>query len=240
MAVCTRRCAASPPAARRARDAPRIGRQDRFGTVLLMPESAEEVYARVVAAVGADGHLPMSSQGDWDIFAWEVVDGAIVPRVLPPPSDEPARWGEAPDKPCGACAGFNPDHIVWEDETWVLSHHGAPSGLPIVLSLATREHEDMGTLDDEHASQLGRITNRLVRIMENLPEIGRVHVDRWGDGGSHFHQWFFARTARLTHVLGSPACEWDDILPPGPEDVWRADLHTVATKLANWGGDARA
>ena len=95
-------------------------------------------------------------------------------------------------------------------------------------------------LDDELASQLGRITNRLVRIIEHLPHVGRVHVNRWGDGGSHLHQVFFARTARLGGVLGSPAMEWDDIIPAGPEDVWRADLHTVATKLANWGGDARA
>ena len=106
----------------------------------------------------------------------------------------------------------------------MLSHQGAPSGLPLVLSLLTRDHLDMGNLDDDQASQLGRITNRLVRIMENLPEIARVHVNRWGDGGSHFHQSFYARTSRLTNVLGSPAMEWDDIIPAGPEDVWRADL----------------
>lgn len=205
-----------------------------------MPESAEEVYARVVAAVGADGHLPMPPSGAWDIFPWEVVDGQLVPRVLPAPSDEPVRWGESDDKPCGACAGFDPETIVWEDDVWVLTHPGAPSGLPIVLTLHPREHLDLGTLDDEHASQLGRISNRLVRIMENLPEIGRVHVNRWGDGGSHLHQMFYARTARLTNVLGSPAMEWDDMIPPGPESVWREDLATVAEKLANWGGDARA
>lgn len=205
-----------------------------------MPESAEEVYARVVAAVGPDGHLPMPPSGDWDIFPWEVVDGALAPRVLPPPSDEPARWGEADDKPCGACTAPDGSRVVWEDEHWRLVHPGAPSGLPVVLVLQTREHADFGDLDDELASQFGRISSRLVRIMENLPHVGRVHVDRWGDGGSHFHVWFFARTARLTHVLGSTAIEWDGILPAGPEDVWRADLHTVATKLANWGGDARA
>ena len=205
-----------------------------------MPESAEEVYARVVAAVGADGHLPMPPSGAWDIFPWEVVDGQLVPRVLPAPSDEPVRWGESDDKPCGACAGFDPETIVWEDDVWVLTHPGAPSGLPIVLTLHPREHLDLGTLDDEHASQLGRISNRLVRIMENLPEIGRVHVNRWGDGGSHLHQMFYARTERLTNVLGSPAMEWDDMIPPGPESVWREDLATVAEKLANWGGDARA
>ncbi|GAA5143076.1 hypothetical protein GCM10023340_07700 [Nocardioides marinquilinus] len=206
-----------------------------------MAESAEDVYARVVAAVGADGHLPMPALGDWDIFPWTVVDGAIAPRTLMPPSDEPPRWGEAPDKPCSACVtGFDAERIVWEDPVWVLTHHGRPSGLPLVLTLHTREHLDMGTLDDELASQLGRITNRLVRITESLDHVGRVHVSRFGDGGSHFHQWFVARTARLTNVLGSTALEWDDVLPPGPEDVWRADLHTVATKLANWGGDARA
>lgn len=206
-----------------------------------MPESADEVYARIVAAQGVDGHLPMPPQGDWGIFPWTVVDGTLVPRTLNAPSDEPPRHGESEDKPCGNCvSGFAPDTVVWEDGNWVLTHRGEPSGLPMVLFLNTREHVDLGGLSDELASELGRITNRLVRIIEALPHIGRVHVNRWGDGGAHFHQWFFARTARLTHVLGSPACEWDEIIPPGPEDVWRDDLHAVATKLANWGGDARA
>ena len=206
-----------------------------------MPESAEEVYARVVAEVGADGQLPMPDFGGWDIFPWQVVEGQIVPRTLQPPSDEPARRGESDDKPCSACQdGFDSARIVWEDSDWVLTHQGAPTGLPVVLTLHTREHLDMGNLDDDQASELGRITNRLVRILENLPHIGRVHVNRWGDGGSHFHQSFYARTARLTNVLGSPAMEWDDILPPVPEEVWRADLSTVAEKLANWGGEAGA
>ena len=205
-----------------------------------MPESAEEVYARVVAAVGAHGRLPMSDSASRAAFPWEAEDGAVVPRVLAPPSDEAPRWGESLDKPCGACAGFDPAAVVWEDERWVLTHPGAPSGLPLVLVLHSREHLDLGGLDDERASEHGRISNRLVRIVEHLPEIGRVHVSRWGDGGSHLHTWFFARTARLSNVLGSAAAEWDDLIPPGPEDVWRADLAAVARRLANWGGTARA
>lgn len=205
-----------------------------------MPESAEEIHARIAAAVGTDGRLPMPPAADWDVFPWEAVDGRLAPRVLPPPSDEPARLGDAPDDPCGPCTGFDPDRVVWEDEHWVLTHRGAPSGLPLVLVLYPREHVDLPDLDDELASQLGRITTRLARIVGHLPHIGRVHVSRWGDGGAHLHVWFAARTARLTNVLGSYAIGWDEVLPPGPEDVWRADLHTVATKLANWGGHARA
>jgi diadenosine tetraphosphate (Ap4A) HIT family hydrolase len=204
-----------------------------------VPESAEEVYARVVAEVGEGGRLPMPPQGGWDIFPWEVVDGALAPRVVQPPSDEPARRGEG-GRACDDCAGLDPAKVVWEDERWVLTHQGQPSGLPLVLMLHTREHLDFGDLDDDLASEYGRIANRLVRIIEHLPHIGRAHAMRIGDGGAHLHIWFVARTHRLTNVLGSPAIEWDDILPPGPAHVWRDDLHTVATKLANWGGTARA
>ena len=205
-----------------------------------MPESAEEVYQRIVATTGDGGRLPMPPSHEWFIFPWDVVDGALAPKAVPPPGDEPGRYGEDPAKPCPECTVVDPDRIVWEDEHWLLTHPGRPTGLPLVLMLHTREHEDFGELDDDLASQYGRISNRLVRIIENLPNIGRVHASRWGDGGSHFHVWFFARTKGLMPVLGSPAAEWDEIIPPGAEAVWRADLHTVATKLSNWGGNARA
>jgi hypothetical protein len=76
------------------------------------------------------------------------------------------------------------------------------------------------------------------RIMCNMANIGRVHVSRWGDGSSHLHVWFMARTERQAGIRGSFAAEWEDILPPVPEDVWRADLATVARKLANHDGRA--
>ena len=47
---------------------------------------------------------------------------------------------------------------------------GAPTGLPLVLVLPTREHVDAGEIDDDQASEFGRISNRLVRIIEGLPE----------------------------------------------------------------------
>jgi diadenosine tetraphosphate (Ap4A) HIT family hydrolase len=205
-----------------------------------MPESAEEVYQRIVASTGDGGRLPMPPSEGWDIFPWEVVDGALTPKVIQPPGEEPARRGEESSTDCPSCTGIEHDRIVWEDEHWMLTHPGQPGGLPLVLMLHTRGHEDFGQLADELASQYGRISNRLVRIIENLPNIGRVHVSRWGDGGAHFHVWFFARPKGLMPVLGSPAADWNDIIPPGDESVWRQDLHTVATKLSNWGGDARA
>jgi diadenosine tetraphosphate (Ap4A) HIT family hydrolase len=204
-----------------------------------MAETAEQVLARIDAAVGAERRLPTPPHSEWDNFPWEVVDGAIAPRVLGAPSDDPPRSGER-GRPCPSCDGPPPENLVWEDESWVLKHFGEPSGLPVVLILEPREHLDFGQFDDDLASEHGRISNRLARIIESLDNVARCHVLRYGDGGAHAHTWFVARTARLTGVIGSPTIDWDDVLPPGPDDVWRADLHAIAGKLSNWGGDARA
>jgi diadenosine tetraphosphate (Ap4A) HIT family hydrolase len=203
-----------------------------------MPESASEIHARVLA-VAPDGRLPAPPIAGWEIFPWEVVDGALVPKALDAPGVEAPRDGEEGGGPCPMCAGLPPEQVVWEDERWVLTTRPA-SGLPLVLVLQTRDHEDAGEIDDDLASEFGRISNRLVRIIEGQPGIGRVHVNRWGDGSSHFHVWFFARPDGFDQIKGSFAVEWDAILPPVDADVRQADLHAVAVKLANWGGHARA
>ena len=206
-----------------------------------MPESASEIHARVLAAAAAaDGRLPAPEITGWDVFPWEVVDGALAPKALDAPAPAAPREGDEGGAPCRVCAGVPADRIVWEDDDWLLTREGGPSGLPMVVVLHSREHMDAGDFDDDQASTFGRICNRLVRIIQGLDGIGRVHVNRWGDGSAHFHVWFFARPAGFEQIKGSFAVEWDAILPPVDEAVWRADLHTVATKLANWGGHARA
>lgn len=131
-----------------------------------------------------------------------------------------AATREAAEGECVECATATPERIVWEDECWVLSRASDPTGLAAALVLQTREHSKVGQLDDELASQFGRISNRLVRIIENLPEAEYVDVCRFGALRGHFNVWYFAHPA-------------DGAAAP-------ADLHTVAVKLANWGGDARA
>jgi diadenosine tetraphosphate (Ap4A) HIT family hydrolase len=199
-----------------------------------MPESAEEVYARVVAEVGEDGRLPVGASTQWDVFPWE---GELVPKVLAPPVDaEEPRWGEG-GKPC-SCEAGEPRNVIWRNERWIVTSTDGPGGLPLILTLHPREHLDFSDMDDDLASEYGKVSSWLHRIMSNLPNIGRVHVSKWGDGGSHMHVWFIARPARLPNILGSLAIEWNDMLPPVPEEVWRADLHEVARKLANHEGEA--
>ena len=55
-----------------------------------------------------DGRLPTPPLADWDIFPWEVVDGAVAPKVLPPPADEPPRTGEPPRGPAAPAPASSP------------------------------------------------------------------------------------------------------------------------------------
>jgi len=205
-----------------------------------MPESPEDLYARIVDQVGSDGRLPMSPVAEWDVFPWEVVDGTLVAKVLAPPLDaEVPRTGDPGGKPCGICAGAGADERIWENDRWTLKPMPR-AGMPLILMLEPREHLDYTDLDDDLAAECGRLNVWLCRIMSNLPHVGRVHVMRIGDGGSHLHIWFIARPERMPGILGSMAMEWDEMLPPPPEDVWRADLKAVAERLATHDGRSLA
>jgi len=198
-----------------------------------MPESAEELYARALAAADADGRLPMPPVTDWETFPF---DGEIRVRPLLPPGEEPPRLGEDPSD-CWRCRQGD-DDAIWSDERWLVTPLQAPSGLPVIVILQPRAHHDLGDLPADLASELGSLLVRVERAVDAVGDIGRVHVGRWGDGSAHLHFWFIARPARMPQLRTSFAAIWDDILPPLPEEHWRENLALVARALASGGGNA--
>lgn len=201
-----------------------------------MAESAEQVYARVMAAADEHGRLPVPAVVGWETFPWDVVDGGLATRPLAAPAEEAPRLGEG-GVDCFLCAADLPG-IIWSNDRWRVKHLPERSGLPLLLMLEPVAHLDLDDLDDAMAAEQGVLTVRLVRIIESLPNIARCHVHRFGDGAAHLHVWFMARTAGLGSLRGSFAIDRDDILPPGPEDVWREDLRAVAEALASYDGRA--
>lgn len=203
-----------------------------------MAESPEELYARVVAAVGPDGRLPMPPVVEWDSFPWEVVDGELVPKVVLPPveQDHPREGVDGMD--CRLCQGSGDGVKIWESWNFHVMRPAAPSGLPLKLWLNANDHFDFVEMSDEQAAEYGQLSMWLARIMKKRPGIGRVHVLQVGDGAEHMHTWFMARPERIPGIVGSLAIEWDDMLPPGPEDVWLEDCRQVAIRLAHHAGHA--
>jgi diadenosine tetraphosphate (Ap4A) HIT family hydrolase len=187
-----------------------------------VPETPEQLYERACDALNRP---PLE---EWDSFPFE---GEMRVRTLLPPVDrEPPRVGED-GVDCPRCARPD-DAYLWTNEHWRLAGLPKPSGLPVVVLLETRAHCDIGDLPEERAAELGPLLLRVERAVRSVGEIARVHVCRWGDGSEHLHWWFMARPTRMPQLIGSFAAIWDDVLPPLPEEVWRANLGAVAQAMA--------
>ena len=185
-----------------------------------MPETPEQLYERAADA------LRMPPVEEWETFPF---DGELRPRPCSRRRrTRSARHGEG-GVDCRAC-GKAADDLIWEDERWQLTAFG-PTGLPLVLILEPREHYDIETLPAELAAELGPLMQRIERAVRAAGDIGRVHIGRWGEGSEHLHWWFMARPARMRQLSDSFAAIWDDILPPVPEDVWRASVAKVVAAL---------
>lgn len=197
-----------------------------------MPETSRDFYERARAAADAEGRLPLGEIPFWDVFPFER-DGLRLKPLEPPVETEPERFGED-GQDCGSCA--RRDEGEWLDDNWRIFAL-EPSGSPLVLMLAPRDHYDFTALPDELAAEFGRISVKLGAAIEALPQVARVHVSKWGDGGAHAHVFFIARPYGMMQLRGTMMAVWDDFLPKVPADVRDADVGTVLGRLVEtYGG----
>lgn len=155
------------------------------------------------------------------------------------PLDEP----RLPEPPRGGAGGVDcsscrrsADFDVWQDQRWALGIPAQPSGLPIIAVLISRAHHDLDDLPAELATDLGPTIQRVSRAVGSLEDVGRVHVNRWGDGSEHFHVWFLARPKGMWGLRGALLAAWDDLLPKVPQEEWDANRRAVAEAMVSGGG----
>ena len=148
-------------------------------------------------------------------------------RVVP----EPTRRGEDGGPPCGVCENHTTP-AVWSDEHFTV-HPPVGTSLPGTLWLASRVHVDsFADLPAEAAAAFGPLVARVERAMLTaLPDVGRVHVYRWGDGGAHFHVWLMPRPLGMLEASGAFLPIWEDALPNVPDAAARAAAEAVAAAL---------
>jgi hypothetical protein len=109
-----------------------------------------------------------------------------------------------------------------------------------MLLMQPLAHHDLADLPYDLAGEMGVLLVHLTRAMEALPQVGRVHVAKWGDGGAHLHVFVYARPKGMLQLRGTMMAVWDDFLPPVPVEVRDADARTVIRELvASFGGRAR-
>jgi hypothetical protein len=188
-----------------------------------VPETPEELFAR---ARGATRVPPLD---EWD--SWPFEGELRVKELEPPVAEERPRHGEN-GVDCRRCE-LGDEGTLWSNGNWTLRAFEEPSGLPVVVVLETREHLDFPDLTPELAAELGPLLLEIHDAVLAVPGVGRVHIGRWGEGSEHCHIWFMGRPERMEQFRSSFAAIWDDVLPPVPEDRWRASLEIVRRKLAD-------
>lgn len=181
----------------------------------------------------ADDRLPLPAYVTYPIFPFEGDLRVKVP--LERMAGDIPRYGEG-GKPCPPCEA--PRGVLWTDGFWRVRGADRPNALCALVFLETVPHLDFGDLDDEQAASFGRITIRLENIMAALPEVGRVHVNRWSDAGSHFHVWFMARPRGVFELYGYGSALWYQVLPSISDEQRDTNYRQIAHALAVGGGEA--
>lgn len=148
------------------------------------------------------------------------------PRVVP----EPPRRGEPGGEPCGICDGAATD-AVWSSDLWTL-HPPVGGSLPGTVWLASKAHFDsFGDMPPEYAADFGRVAGKVERAMLSRGGVGRVHLYRWGDGGSHFHVWFLPRPLGMLEAMGHMLPLWEDVLPNVTDEELAGAAREVAAAI---------
>jgi hypothetical protein len=188
---------------------------------------AERILTDARAAALDDGRLPLPDMADWDIFPFE---GELRVKQLDEITlPEPARVGELGSDDCHSCQRDD-EGFLWTSAHWRLKAT-EPAGLPATVLLEPRAHYDLTDLPDERAGELGPLMLRIERAILGLGGIGRVHINRWGDGGAHLHWWFMARPEGLLQLMGSFSSAWLDVLPPRPQAEWDDTMRRIANAM---------
>ena len=199
-----------------------------IGRMTLARLDARDIVARATTGLSANhGRLPVGAIRTWSNFPY---DGDLTMVALDEPVlPEPERGGLTPED-CPVCPADDSGYL-WCGERWRLRSITRGGSLPVFL-LEPREHLDFGDLSEDLAAEMGVLAVRVERALASIDGVGRVHVDRWGDGLVHLHLWFYARPAGMLQLKGLFMPSWADTLPALPDEVADAIDARMAELLA--------
>lgn len=168
----------------------------------------------------------------WFPFAGHITVKPLDPPVIP----EPDRGGVDAAK-CRACQRPDGDY-VWTDDNWRL-FGVLPTQLRGIVLLETRGHRDsFADLPPGLLAEIGPMIARVEKALIGLGDVARVHVNRWGDGGAHFHLWFMPRPLGVLQLRGSMLPMWLDLMPDVEPDEAAGALRAIASAMAAESGTA--
>lgn len=165
---------------------------------------------------------------------------------LPLKELSPPQFPEPPLSGAGGvdCSGCNPAAEEWtvlEDDLWRVTALHRDMTFPGAAMLTTRRHATgLSDLTPGEAATFGVLCQRVTRALLSREagspgygdgRVGRVHLHFWGDGGEHFHVWFFPRPLGYLDLRGSYLVEWEELLPNATEQELLAAAADLRARL---------
>ena len=173
---------------------------------------------------------------------WVGADENALPlkQLSPPVLPEPPLSG-AGGVDCHACGRATDEWTVYEDGLWRVWAMSRDMTFPGTAMLETVRHASgLADLTPAEAASFGAVCQRVTQALLDRPEggpgygdgrVGRVHLHVWGDGGEHFHLWFFPRPLGYLDLRGSFLVEWEELLPPASQQELLAGAADLRARL---------
>ncbi len=174
---------------------------------------------------------------------WVGADEGTIPlkQLSGPVIPEPPLGG-AGGVDCDACGRPVDAWTVYQDDTWRVRALRRDMTFPGSAMLETVRHaRGVTDLTADEAAGFGVMCRRVSQALLSRPaggpgygdgRVGRVHMHFWGDGGEHFHVWFFPRPLGYLDLRGSYLVEWEEVLPAASEEALLAGAADLRTRLA--------
>jgi diadenosine tetraphosphate (Ap4A) HIT family hydrolase len=174
---------------------------------------------------------------------WIGADENTLPlkALSPAVAQEPPLHG-AGGVDCGSCAPQADPWTVYEDDTWRVRALHQDMTFPGTAMLTSVRHANgIAELTPDEAATFGVMCQRITQALLARPaggpgygdgRVGRVHMHFWGDGGEHFHVWFFPRPLGYLDLRGSYLVEWEELLAPASEAELLAGAADLRSRLS--------
>jgi hypothetical protein len=168
--------------------------------ILLRGSTRRMDGSRPVAREVLEWSLAASLRGSQvpHFVAVHAVDGMAPGLYRWPELTSPVRAGDLRQELLHVCV----DQTLGQDAAFV------------VIAVVDAEHDSDGARKGKRQAQPG--------------DVARVHLYRWGDGGSHFHVWLIPRPLGMVEASGMMLPLWEDVLP----NVSDEELADAARRVA--------
>jgi diadenosine tetraphosphate (Ap4A) HIT family hydrolase len=90
------------------------------------------------------------------------------------------------------------EHVIWENDSWLVRHHSAPYPVAGWLLLQPKRHvQGIAHFSAREVQEYGLIAQAISISLQNTLNVSKVYTIAFGESVSHMHQHFIPRSQEM-------------------------------------------